>query len=98
MNNIIEFLGDGVRPLKAGLDLQKSKHVINAGRSNIKNDKIDIFGQVLQTSNPRGLPHNVKISGVKENNVKNWVATCSCKAGLGQKCKHIFAVLLYVLK
>lgn len=94
MNNIIDYLGDAVRPLKAGLDLYKSQHVINAGKSNVK---MDIFGQVLQTTDPRGAPHNVKICGV-DKNVKNWIGTCSCKAGLGHKCKHIFAVLLYVLK
>lgn len=98
MNDIIDYLGDATRPLKAGLDLYKSQHVINAGKANVSDDAIDVYGQVLQSSDPRGVPHDIKITGVRPNNVEDWLAVCSCKAGLGHKCKHIFAVLLYILK
>lgn len=98
MNDIITYLGDSVRPLKAGLDLFQSKHVINVGIRATDTETFNVMGEVIQTSNPRGLPHKITINGVKMNHVNNWKATCTCKAGLGHKCKHVFAVLLYVVK
>lgn len=97
MTDILEYLGDSIRPLKEGLNLYKSKHVLNVGMKNIKENNIEIIAEVVQSSDPKGIPHQVNIKLVVDK-VNLWVAKCSCKAGLGRKCKHIFASLIYVHK
>ena len=47
----------------------------------------------LQTSQSREKLHEINGEVLKDAKIKNCV--CSCKAGLGEKCKHSIATLLY---
>lgn len=97
MSDVVEYLGDSIRPLKEGSNLYKCGHVLNVGVTNVKEQTVDVHFEVIQSSSPKGLPHQVKIT-VVTGDISKWNAKCSCKAGLGEKCKHIFATLLSVLK
>nr|XP_012234169.1 PREDICTED: uncharacterized protein LOC105678976 [Linepithema humile] len=54
--------------------------------------KVSFTALCLQTSNIRFTPHEIK-GDVSPKGILS--CTCSCKAGLREKCKHIIAVLLY---
>lgn len=76
---------EGERLLKAG-------HVIKCGKNVEIDGTISLTALCLQTTNIRLVPHEIK----GKFNSKGIVScTCTCKAGLGEKCKHIIAVLLY---
>ncbi|XP_039312415.1 uncharacterized protein LOC105199508 [Solenopsis invicta] len=57
------------------------------------NDIFEITAFCLQTSDLKGVPHEIKGNINKEGKVISM--KCSCKAGLGSACKHILAVLFY---
>lgn len=92
MNQILEHLDDAQRPLKEGFNLYKSNHVVSVGRLKNAKDVLQINAGVIQTSQPKSAPHTVNLW--LKSKVSEWITKCSCKAGLGGKCKHIFAVLL----
>lgn len=54
-----------------------------------------IEAHCLQSSHPKEAPHEIKIK-TESKPISEWKCVCSCKAGLGGKCKHIFAVLLHI--
>lgn len=69
-------------------------HIIKCGKNiqNSNSDVISFTALCLQTSSLKENPH--EING-KVTSGKILFCTCSCKAGLGEKCKHIIATLLY---
>lgn len=71
----------------------QSGHVIKVGVKRVVGGITEILGFVVQTSNIRGAPHEVTLEYRKKN---DWNIKCSCKAGLGHKCKHALAVLLFI--
>ena len=97
MNAICDWAGsnpsqrnfvEGERVLNAG-------HVIKCGIISAKSvsDMTEIQAFVLQTSNLRDNPHEIKGTISKDKSINNM--KCTCKAGLSAKCKHIMATLLY---
>jgi len=64
---------------------------INAEKSNDR--EIYITALCIQTSHMKEKPHEV--SAIISNSGKINSVICTCKAGLGQKCKHSVATLFY---
>lgn len=91
--DIVRYLDGAHRPIREGENLLKSGHVLRVGVKCYAGTGAVILGFVVQTSNIRGAPHEVTID-FKDR--KKWSCKCSCKAGLGHKCKHAIAVLLYI--
>lgn len=73
----------------------EANHVIKIGKTveSVTGDCVYIIALCLQTSHLKESPHEIK--GKLCKNGKILSMTCSCKAGLGEKCKHILATLLY---
>lgn len=81
------FLGEAI--LNAG-------HLILCGISDKTKTLLKLFALCLQTSALASHPHEISASfSVVNNNINILKATCSCKAGLGGKCKHVAATLLF---
>ncbi|XP_018315359.1 uncharacterized protein [Mycetomoellerius zeteki] len=76
---------EGERVLKAG-------HTIRCGKNVESDGKVSFTALCLQTSNIRLTSHEIK-GDVNSKGILSCI--CSYKAGLGEKCKHIIAVLLY---
>lgn len=76
---------EGEKVLQAG-------HIIFSGQLDSVETSIKIISFCLQSSNLKSAPHEIKGEISFLGNVLKM--TCSCKAGLGEKCKHIVAVLL----
>lgn len=98
------------RNYNEGEQVLAAQHVLLVGQMESDNESsIKIYGLVLKTSGLTSPPHEVKGTIIKEekiNRKKGTVSfelhleqfTCSCKAGAGEQCKHIVAVLLYLYK
>ncbi|KAK0073506.1 hypothetical protein PV325_009618 [Microctonus aethiopoides] len=54
---------------------------------------VDFTAYCLKTSKLKEIPH--EINGKVQLNGRIMSVQCSCKAGLGEQCKHIIATLLY---
>lgn len=80
---------EGERVLYAG-------HIVKCGINDQKErqpDTLNFVSLCLQTSQIKGNMHEI------DGQIKNGIITfvkCSCKSGLGQKCKHILATLLHL--
>lgn len=94
IEDIVLYLEDSKRPLKEGMNLYMCQHVVKAGVTVERKSFTEYFGLVLQTTSPRSAPHQINLK-ICEDPIQ-WYAKCSCKAGLGHKCKHIVAVMLYL--
>ncbi|XP_046473194.1 uncharacterized protein [Neodiprion pinetum] len=81
------------RNFREGERLVAAKHLLNCGIVKEDSDVFEISASCIQTSNVRGSPH--EIHGILGKNGEVKSITCSCKAGLGEKCKHIMAALLF---
>ncbi|KAK0075267.1 hypothetical protein PV326_011742 [Microctonus aethiopoides] len=80
---------EGERILKAG-------HIIKCCKNknlNELSDTVDFTAYCLKTSKLKEIPH--EINGKVQLNGRIMSVQCSCKAGLGEQCKHIIATLLY---
>lgn len=79
---------DAERILEAG-------HLIKCGKNIDKtnNDIISFSAFCVQTSRIKERPH--EINGIISKEGKIVSVQCSCKAGMGEKCKHVGASLLY---
>lgn len=84
-----EFAGDRQRMITEGDGVLQAGHIIIVGKSGDK-----IKGACLQSSKIRDKPHEINL----DLNKVPWKCHCSCKAGGGSHCKHIFAVLLFIFK
>lgn len=86
----------GSRNLTLGEQLLNSNYLLLCGRINTHltdTTNYDILAYCKQYSYPDGKPH--KICGKIFGNGSIQSFQCSCKAGLGEKCKHIIATLLF---
>lgn len=73
----------------------EANHIIKILKNAEKLDgeTVSIICLCLQTTHMRDSPHEVFGDFKKSGEIISM--KCSCKAGLGEKCKHIIATLLY---
>lgn len=92
----MDFAGKHARMVTEGEAILKAKHLLSVGVKKTDGSGIHVLGTCLQSSTIRNSPHEIEIcfSGVE---FAEWTCKCSCKAGLA-KCKHAFAVLLYIFQ
>lgn len=88
--DILTYVGIGVRPIKEGEAVLDAEHITLCGK--LPNGQV--IAHCMQSSQMSAKPHQIKL--VLTNECKNWVCSCTCKAGAGGKCKHIIAALLYI--
>ena len=75
---------EGERVLHAG-------HVIFCGKEAENETSTKVIAFCMQTSSLKDKPHEIRGEITLQGIVKD--AVCSCKAGLGKKCKHVVVVL-----
>ena len=94
MSQICEWAGTNPAERKfiEGERVFKAGHVIKCGKNVAEDGQVSFIALCLQTTNIRLAPHEIK-GEVDSKRITS--CTCSCKAGLGEKCKHIVAVLLH---
>lgn len=73
--------------MKQGDAMWRSGHLINVGVISVASTTCTIEALCLQTSHPAEKPHTITIKTAEY--FGNWTFVCSCKAGLGSRCKHI---------
>ncbi|KAK4882480.1 hypothetical protein RN001_005799 [Aquatica leii] len=91
--DILEYVEGGSRCIKEGEAVFNAGHIIMCGINNQK--KEEIIGLCVQTSNLKVHPHTIKIN---LDTPKQWMCTCTYKAGARGKCKHIIACLLFIYR
>lgn len=94
--DILSILGDAKRPLVEGLAVFLADHIILCGYKVREVNKVEILSFVTQSSSIHDAPHEINIKVCVSNFTKLISCTCSCPAGAGRKCKHIFATLMHV--
>lgn len=92
--NLLDFGGPNM--MRNGDQVYKSSHLLHLGVvSYNKTGKIcEIEGLCVQSSHPDQNPYTLKITTAE--NFNQWKFYCSCKAGNGGKCKHVYAALLHI--
>lgn len=96
VSDIFNLLGDSQRPLIEGEAISRSKNLFFCGIQSKQNNCLLIKSSCLQTSKITEKPHEIQIKVFLVNDNKKIECYCSCKAGAGSKCKHVFATLLFV--
>lgn len=79
-----------------GKKIASAGHIVKCGKIVDKNssDAVRFVAFCIQTSNLRDKPHEINGSMSCDGTILSMV--CTCKAGLGEKCKHIFGTLLHL--
>lgn len=101
MKNICDYAGSNPEQRKfiEGERFYQSKFIIKCGKNEQSKDS-DTSGHsavCLQTSAIKDKnPHQINGEISKSGEILH--ASCTCKSGLGEKCKHIIAALLYIYK
>ena len=98
MSDIMILLGGSVRPLQCGEEVFSANHILLCGIKHQENNVIKIRSRCLQSSHIADSPHKIDITITLSENNKKIECFCSCKAGAGKKCKHIFATLIYLYR
>ncbi|XP_021711865.1 uncharacterized protein LOC110680363 [Aedes aegypti] len=93
--DILDYVGESVRPIKEGYAVYAANHVICIGYRQQDAVNTEVTGYVTQTSHPGLAPHEVFLK--LQQDISKWTLKCSCKAGTA-KCKHIVACLLHIEK
>lgn len=88
--DIFSYFSPAQRPIILGEEIVNSNRIISIGTLGDK-----IMALVVRSTSYSQLPHEVTLEGVHLE-VNNWVGRCTCKAGSGEKCKHISAALIYI--
>ncbi|CAG9816051.1 unnamed protein product [Phaedon cochleariae] len=91
ISNIIDYIGDKIRPLKEGEAVFRAGHIILCG-VDVEQTHV-IKSLCLQTSALTQPPHEIKI--IPQENAL-WICQCSCKAGNSGYCKHVIGTLIYI--
>lgn len=91
------FTGDRVRMPNEGEAVLKAKHLVSVGVKRVGLEEVVVQAACLQSSKIRDAPHDITITFFYSVDVM-WKCFCSCKAGAGAHCKHVFAVLLHCLQ
>lgn len=94
MADILDYFGTAKRPLRAGEEIVDAGWVHAIGIAPLPAIG-RVIGLVIQTSSLDDYPHEVTLNNLEDINLK-WKCSCSCKAGLGEKCKHIAACLIHI--
>ena len=84
---------DTKRNFKEGKRIGNAGHIIYCGKNIDFNGSVRSSSKCLSTSCLRGEPH--EITGEISNSGQIICMICTCKAGLGEKCKHVLGTLLY---
>jgi hypothetical protein len=92
--DIFEYFANTKRPIREGTELLNAGWVTAIGIAPFPVEN-RIIGLVVQTSSISARPHEVKMDFLKKT-YEYWKCVCSCKAGIGEKCKHIAACLLHI--
>lgn len=71
-----------------------ANHITSIGVKNDSSDECHVFATCIQTSHPKDPCHDIE-GRFKKINGEILSVKCSCKAGLGEKCKHILGFLIY---
>ncbi|XP_062558003.1 uncharacterized protein LOC134222876 [Armigeres subalbatus] len=95
LTNVFDYAAGGSRLVVEGERVYKAGHLLIVGVEEIHQDGVRIFSTCLQSSSPSSEPHTIRIR--TRCSFPEWSFQCSCKAGMG-KCKHVMAVLYYLLK
>lgn len=93
---IASYFGISKRPLRAGEELVNANFVYAIGIAPPPATG-KILGLVIQTSSMSNTPHEVQLNHIEDVS-ENWKCNCSCKAGEGEKCKHVAACLIYIYR
>lgn len=93
---LARFAGDRIRMQNEGEAILKAKHLVSVGVKKARNSEVEVSASCLQSSKIRDAPHEINITFYSVDIM--WKCYCSCKAGAGSHCKHIFAVLMYCLQ
>lgn len=96
-SQVAKFAGDRIRMQNEGEAVLKGNHIISVGVKKNSSTEVEVMATCLQSSKVRDVPHEINITFNHSPDVM-WKSTCTCKAGAGAHCKHIFAVLLYSLQ
>lgn len=99
MKNICDYAGTnpGQRKFIEGERVYQAKFIIKCGKNVVSKDSdtTSFTAVCLQTTAIKDKnPH--EINGEISTNGDIVKCSCTCKAGLGEKCKHIIASLLYI--
>lgn len=76
------------------LNAKPRSHLLNCGKTGFTDSIIKLQAYVVSTSGLRGTPHSIN-GEIDINDCKVKRFECSCKAGSGEQCKHILAVLIH---
>ncbi|XP_058800606.1 uncharacterized protein LOC131669618 [Phymastichus coffea] len=68
-------------------------HLLNCGRTDVKVGVVKVKAFCLQTTAIKEKPHEIDIDISESGCILN--CTCTCKASLSGKCKHVVAALLH---
>jgi hypothetical protein len=99
MEAIVQLAGGSEKAcLINGRNVYLSGFVNDVTIEQIIGNEIQLSGSVTQFSYPKNNPHEVKISINNGDNIQKFQCKCSCVAGLSEKCKHVFAILLKIQK
>ena len=84
---------DSKRNFKEGERIINAGHIIYCGKNIDFNGSVRLSAKCLSTSSLRREPHEIKGEVLSSGHIISM--TCTCKAGLGEKCKHVLGTLLY---
>ena len=90
--SIVAHVGNGKRCWEEGEAVLKAKHIVACGITSRGDNELKILALCAQSSALRAKPHEILVT-VKS---QGFDISCSCKAGMSEKCKHCVAVLLHL--
>lgn len=92
MGDIFDYVGEKKRCLKEGEAVMNAGHILTCGIKQATAEKVDISAFCAQSSHLRDKPHELLATLTKDG----FSLTCSCKAGMSEKCKHCVGLLIYL--
>ncbi|XP_014225759.1 uncharacterized protein LOC106651652 [Trichogramma pretiosum] len=96
MQDILVILNNSKRPMIEGEAVLLANHILLCGFTTRDKRSINFVSYVVKSSKIHDTPHEVKIKISVTQTTKKICCNCSCPAGTGGKCKHIFATLLFI--
>ena len=94
MSSIVADVGDGKRCWEEGEAVLKAKHIVACGITSKQDKQLKILALCAQSSHLRAKPHEISVVVT----TSGFEISCSCKAGLSERCKHCVAVLLHLIR
>lgn len=101
LNNIYKYAKATLesRNMIEGQAVLNSGNLLLCGISESSQDQFELYCLCMHSSTISSDPHEITgilaMNGALSGDLHIKKMVCSCKAGLGQACKHIVAVLLY---